>query len=287
MPSNPNPTGPTNPASGKPAHPEDIQTVDDLLSHFEQLEAQLQAVREGLSHSHRLSTLGTIASVIAHEYNNILTPVISYCQLALKHPDDIEKMKKAVEKSLAGAERAASISGSLLGFAREEDDRHVASLPEVIDDAINCMGRHPEKDGIEMKIDAPRIKLAIGPLNLQQVLVNLFMNAREAMRRTGGSITVTAEQKAQLATLTVADNGPGIPQEVLDRLYEPFVTHRRDAHARQGTGLGLSICRDLVEQAGGTIDVDTAADRGTTFTIKLPIAEELFDTDQAGQTEAA
>jgi len=278
---------PFNPASGKPAHPDDIQTVDDLVAHFEELEAQLQAVREGLSHSHRLSMLGTIASVIAHEYNNILTPVISYCQLALNDPADAEKMKKAVVKSLAGAQRAAHISGSLLGFAREEDERHVADLPEVIDDAINCLGRSPEKDGITLEIDAPDLKLAIGPLSLQQVLVNLMMNAREAMRRRGGTISVTGREKAQLCVLTVTDTGPGIPDDLLDRLFEPFVTHRDEPGARKGTGLGLSICRDLIHRAGGTIDVDTKANRGTTFTIQLPLAEELFGNNQADQPDAA
>src|SRR6185369_5603381 len=124
----------TAPPRLKLADPEALTTIEQLFANFQQLEAQLQQVRESLTHSHRLATLGTIASIIAHEYNNILTPVVSYAQLALAKPGDQELMKKAVEKALAGAERAAHISSSLLGFAREADQRHAAPLRRTIDE---------------------------------------------------------------------------------------------------------------------------------------------------------
>lgn len=292
------------PAAGSAAE------IEQVLAHFEQLETQFQKVREGLTHSHRLATLGTIASVIAHEYNNILTPIISYAQLSLASPDDAELMKKTVEKALSGAQRAASISSSLLGFAREQDHEHVASLRPVIDEAIACLGRSPEKDGVELVIDVPEVTLAISPLNLQQVLLNLALNARKAMRRRGGRLSFTGRVEGGVLRLDIADTGPGIPPQIMDRLFEPFVTHpppsetpghpghpetSEAAHggggepggeggggagvaAPRGTGLGLCICRDLLRAAGGTIHAQSPPGRGATFTLTVPLAAELLET---------
>ena len=260
-----------------PPHPDDVQTVEQLLGHFASLEQQLAEVREALTHSHRLATLGTIASIIAHEYNNILTPIVSYCQLAQAAPDDIDGLRKAVEKSLAGAEKAAQISSSLLGFAREADEAHVTHLPTVAAEAVACMAREPRKDGIELTLDVPDVKLAVRPVDLQQVLLNLLLNARTALKsQRGGKLTITASVEADLVHIHVRDTGPGIPTSIQDRLFEPFVTERQGDI--KGTGLGLSICRDLVRNAGGSIHFTTAAGQGTTFTLTLPLADELFES---------
>lgn len=262
--------------------PPELMQVEQLLSHFNQLEAQLAQVREGIMHSHRLATLGTITSIVAHEYNNILTPIMSYAQLALAAPDDRELMKKAVEKALYGAERAAKISASLLGFAREADQQHVANLPQVIEDAVSCLARDPKRDGLDMTVDVPDINLAITPINLEQVLVNLFLNAKQAMRRTGGQLCITAHMQGSMVCIDVSDTGPGIPPEIQNRLFEPFVTQRHEQGPmspgeRKGTGLGLCLCRDLIRAAGGNISFTTAPAKGTTFHITLPLADNLFD----------
>ena len=277
-----------------PQTPADIMDqVEGLLAHFEKLEAQFEHVREGLTHSHRLTMLGTIASIIAHEYNNILTPIISYAQLALARPDDLDLNRKAIEKALAGAERAARISSSMLGFATDTDERPIASLRQVIDDTFACMAREPKKDGIELVIDVPNAAAAMRPLNLQQVLMNLILNARRAMRRRGGRLSVTATADGRTIRISVADSGPGIPPAILDRLFEPFVTHRigdepgsdpdppgraPDLHEPKGTGLGLCICRDMVRAAGGEITVDSEPGQGATFHLELPQAAAYEST---------
>ncbi len=265
----------------QPPHPDQLAKVEQLLVHLEQLEAQLQQVRDGLTHSHRLATLGTIASIIAHEYNNILTPILSYGQLALGRPqEDPTMLKTAVEKAVSGAARAAHISSSLLGFAREADQEHVADLPSVIRDTFGCLGRDPQKDGIEVVVDVPEVKVAMSPLNLQQVLLNLVLNAKQAMQRSGGSLKILGRVEGTLVHIDVADTGPGIPEQILDRLFEPFVTHRRhqpdDPPERKGTGLGLCICRDLVRNAGGKISVDSVPGEGATFHLTVPVADDIF-----------
>ncbi len=274
------------------SHPDDLARVEDVLEQIEHLESQLRDVRDGLTHSHRLATLGTIASIIAHEYNNILTPIISYAQLALANEGDHELMAKAVRKALNGAERAANISSSLLGFAREADEQHAAVVPKVIEETVACMARDPKKDGVELVIEAQDVRVAMSPLNLQQVLLNLMLNAMKVMKtEREGRLTVTAEARGTLVVIHVADTGPGIPPQIMQRLFEPFVTHSA-ARARgeqggegedespsepRGTGLGLSICRDLVRNAGGEIEVESELGKGATFRITLPKAEEIID----------
>lgn len=267
-----------------PAQPEDLAQVEQLLARFQDLEEQLKGVREGLVHSHRLATLGTVATIIAHEYNNILTPVVSYAQLALRHEDDVELMRKALSKALAGARKAAQISDSLLGFARESDDRLAAALPRAIEDAIHCLARDPRQDGYELHVDVPDVRVAMTPLNLQQVILNLLLNARRVLKGTGGRLDVTAEVRGSLVVIRIRDTGPGIPPQILDRLFEPFVTEPMGDAASspsepKGTGLGLSICRDLVREAGGQIDVESKTGEGALFTITLPRLDELFERE--------
>lgn len=272
-----------------------LDDAEALLEHFEQLEQRFENLRQHLTRSHRLTTLGTLASIIAHEYNNILTPMLSYAQMAMADPDNPELMRKAVEKSLAGAERAAKVSSSLLGFSREHDARTVAPLRETLDEAVATLARPPQRDGITLSIDVPDIDLAIDPLSLQQVLVNILLNACKAMRRTGGTITIRAEVRSAASDrpladphapdtiyLTIADNGPGIPHDIRDRVFEPFVTQGvapdNASEDEKGTGLGLCICRDLITAADGSIRVESIPkpqpDHGATFHIELPIAQE-------------
>ena len=262
----------------------------DPLGPLEHMERQLDQMRSELAHSHRLTTLGTLASIVAHEFNNILTPIISYAQLALSKPDDHALMRKAVEKGLIGAERASRISSSMLGFAQQDTGTDTAELHAAIMEAVTCLAREPDKDGINLEIDVPRLELAIAPISLQQVLLNLMLNARKAMRRQGGKLTIRAKKvENQRVRIDISDTGPGIPEAIKHRLFEPFVTHQihepdglspLDDDTR-GTGLGLCICQDLIRSAGGSISVDSEPGRGATFHIDLPIAPDRSDSQRA------
>jgi two-component system sensor kinase FixL len=258
-----------------------VHSVEELLHHLEQLEARLDQVRQGLVRSHRLATLGTLTSIIAHEYNNILTVVISYCQLALARPQDAALAQKALTKALAGAEKAAKISSSILGFASGAEDAAVANLPRTVEEALGCLGRHPSKDGIELVVDVPDVAAAMAPVNLQQVILNLLLNARKVMKGNGGRLSVRAQVRGRRVRVRVSDTGPGIAPEIRDRLFEPFVTQEAGAgeelEERKGTGLGLFICRDLVESVGGAIGVESEAGRGATFWFELPLAGPVAD----------
>jgi len=264
-------------ASNEPAASQQ-ERIDSLLSELERVESQFEQVREHLTHTHRLATLGTLSSIVAHEYNNLLTPVINYARMALSDGSDSELMRKALQKCLDAAERATQVSHSLLGFCRQENDTTQAYLPDTVQEAVNCLGRDPAKDGIELITDAPELTVAMSPLNLQQVLVNLILNAKKAMRRSGGRLVIRGSpaDKPNTATLEVADTGPGIPDAIREQLFEPFVTRAHDSDEpvddKSGTGLGLCVCRDLVHAAQGSINVASTPGEGTTFRITLPIA---------------
>lgn len=273
-----------------------ILDIEQLLAELEAVEDRLNRVQAGLRQSHRLTTLGTLSAIVAHEFNNILTPVISYCQLALadaeKTDPDMALIRKALQRSLDGAQKAAHISSSMLGFARDAAAGDAAAnVAAAVDEVFTCLAREPAKDGIQLQLDIPDdLTVAMSPIALQQVVMNLVLNARAALRKagraSGKSLAITARPTDDDRILiTVADSGPGIPADLLPRIFEPFVTQpvaaaagdgqvasAADQSDRPGTGLGLAVCRDLVRQAAGSITVESHPGHGATFRIELPAA---------------
>ena len=264
------------------AENDQLASIEQLLEHFEHLENQFNTVRESLTQSHRLTTLGTLASIVAHELNNILTPVMSYAELALGRPGDEALTRKALEKAMGGCQRAAKISQCILEFSHTSDQTQIANLPDTVKDTLSCLARDPAKDGIELILNVPDVQVQMSPLNLQQVLMNLILNARKVLRKTGGTLEISGRSNARHLHLEIRDTGPGIPLEIQETLFEAFVTQNADPsdinHESRGTGLGLCICRDLVHQVGGEIDFQTDAGQGTTFFLTLPILENLYET---------
>jgi len=251
--------------------------AQEVLNYFEQIEGQFKQVSEGLTHLQRLATLGTLSSMVAHEFNNVLTPVISYLQMALANPDDRQLSQKALEKALFGTQRAAYICASLLDFSRDEDVETRADLKECVDAVLACLARDPQKDGIELRVDLAQAEAAISPISLQQVLLNLILNAKKAMGKAGGVLTILGRAEGDTIHLQLADTGGGVAPEVADRLFEPFVTHQAGTERadEKGSGLGLYICKDIILRAGGEIHFESLPGRGTTFHITIPAAKPL------------
>lgn len=215
------------------------QGLDQALELIETLQRDLDSMRQELAWSHRLSTLGTLAATLAHEYNNLLTPVGIYAQLALADPDDPEKTRRALEAAVKGVEQASRLAEATLGFAGpsgqggqggEAGQRGVgsSSLASVAEQALACVGPRLRQSRVELEIKLEDTELAIEPLALQQVLINLLSNAEKAMRTTGGrrAIQLGSKRRGDQAVIVVQDTGPGVPAEIRGRLFEPFVTHR-------------------------------------------------------------
>lgn len=265
----------------------DPASLELALAAFQQRIDQLQ---QSLAQQNQLATLGMVTAVIAHEFNNILTPMISYTKFALSDKADEALRQKALTKALGGAERLANISKSLLGFARG-DETTTAVVITAVKETLGCLARDLSKDGITLTLDIPEtLTVAMNAGYLQQVLMNLIVNARSAMVHGACGVkrlTIRGVQKGKWVELTVADTGPGIDPEVLPRIFEPFFSTKRggdgggggvaggggeEAVPRGGTGLGLTICRELVTSAGGKIRAIAEKGQGAIFVMDLPLA---------------
>jgi signal transduction histidine kinase len=262
-------------------------TGQGALPRLAKAEAELESLRKELDHTHQLATLGTLTAGIAHEINNILTPVLAYAQMAKGNPNDDDLQAKARDRAIAGVQAASRIIEAVLGFARAEEESGPANIYNVIESSLACLGRAPERDGVFLIVEADaEAHVRIQPLALQQILLNLMLNALTALHGHRGELRIdVAERGDGMTQIRVADNGPGIDKTVAATLFEPFVTSRAKrgtdnrTGGQSGSGLGLAICRRLIEEAGGTIEVgpgwfesETASGPGATFTITLPAA---------------
>lgn len=240
----------------------------ELAEERARLAEELHRQQDELAHSARLAALGTFSASIAHEFNNVLTAVIGHAQLGQIVSSPSEK-DHALDVIARVSQRATSITKSLLTFARQrEPELRLARIQAAIDDTITLVSHELSRDQVTLvqKIaDLPPMMCDLGQIS--QVLLNLITNSRDALREQGGgTITITLAQEADQALLTVTDDGPGIPPEILDKIFQPFVTTKA-----RGTGLGMAICYGIVESHHGKISITSAPGCGTSVTIRLPL----------------
>ena len=261
-------------------------SLDPLLERMARMQEQLETLRSQLQESQRLATIGTIAAVIAHEFNNLLTPIVSYSQYALSSAQsatpDMELVRKALGKAYQSSSKAGKICSSMLGLARGESSYGPVEVRRVVEETLGVLARDPQKDGIALRVQVPPgLKVTGDAIQLEQVLLNLLINARHALLGRGGSITIKATQATapdgtaavdDEVRIQVVDTGPGIPEKYVSRIFEPFFTTKGSSRKGEakGTGLGLAICKEIIEHHGGRIEVQSEVGRGTTFDIHLP-----------------
>ena len=259
-----------------PTESSQLVALDEQLA---AAQAQLDLLKEQLTETQRLATIGTISAVVAHEFNNILTPIINYAQFGLTAAEsdnpDMGLIKKALAKSLHGSEKAAKICASMLSLARGESSFEAVDVQRVIEEVLSVLARDPQKDGIALRVQVtPGLRVMGDAIQLEQVMLNLLINARQAMLGKGGSLTVKASavEDAGAVKIQVIDTGPGIAEKHLGKIFEPFFTTKATARPGEskGTGLGLAICKEIVARHGGRIEVASALNKGTTFTLVLP-----------------
>ena len=241
------------------------------------LEEQVTMLKEQLAHAQKLTALGELVSTTTHEYNNVLMTVINYAKLGMRHKDDATR-DKAFEKILNAGNRAAKITNGILGFARNRSgDFEPTDMVKLVEDALVLLERELNKYRIALeKRFEPVPQAMVNGNQIQQVLLNLLINARQAMPK-GGQIVLKLSHDAKLNTvdLLVRDNGSGIEPEKLKRIFDPFFSTKKgpDETGKGGTGVGLSSCRDIIEAHKGKIQVASTIGRGTAFTLKLPAAK--------------
>lgn len=238
-------------------------------------EQRIELLEEQIRATQKMASLGTMISVVAHEFNNILVPMINYSELALNHPNDIDLMRKALTKTVTHGNRASAMIKSMLGLVRAQDDNYeTVPLTEIVDECFQCLTRDLTRDRIQIARDIPAdLRVYVIPGQLLQVLFNLVINARQAMLERGGQLKISAQtDEQQTTTIEVSDTGCGIEPDIIDHIFEPFVSTKTntDNPKQKGTGLGLMICREIIEAHQGQISVSSQPRMGTTFTILLP-----------------
>jgi signal transduction histidine kinase len=237
---------------------------------------QIELLKQQLLHAQKLTALGELVSTTAHEFNNVLMTILNYAKMGLRHKDEATR-DKALQKILDAAQRAAKITGSVLGMARNRSGQfEPTSLAAIIDESLVLLERELAKYriAVEKQIGEVPDVLAIGN-QIQQVLVNLLVNARQAMPN-GGRILIrlTHDAAAGIVELTVRDTGSGIPEDKLPRIFDPFFTTKKgpDETGKGGTGLGLAACKHIIDSHQGRIRVRSTVGKGTEFAIRLPVA---------------
>jgi signal transduction histidine kinase len=235
---------------------------------------ETEQLRQQLLQAQKLSSVGTLASSVAHEFNNILTTIINYAKLGLR-ADNEEARTKAIDKILKASQRAAAITASMLGFARKNSTRReLCDIVSLVEEVLILTEKDLNKHHIRVEtLFEGRPHAPAVPGQIEQILLNLFINARQAMPR-GGRLHVSVRENSQthMVEIRVADSGCGIPPEKLRLIFEPFYTTKKpDEEGHGGTGLGLSVCRQIIEQHNGRIRVESVAGKGSTFIVKLPM----------------
>ncbi|MEZ6045421.1 MAG: HAMP domain-containing sensor histidine kinase [Planctomycetaceae bacterium] len=246
-------------------------TVEQKL---EQLQLENAQLKQQLMQSQKMSSVGALAASITHEFNNILTTTINYAKMGLRHTDEATR-EKAFTKILNAGQRAAKITTGMLSYARNHNEQKEATdLVQLVEEVLVLV----EKDlqihrvNLETRFEG-RPHASLNANQVQQVLLNLIVNARQAMEGGGRMVIgVITNQEANTAEISVKDSGSGIPADQLQKIFQPFFTTKKaDARGQGGTGLGLSMCREVIEAHQGRIRVESKVGEGTTFTLRFPL----------------
>ena len=250
------------------------------------LQQQIAVLKERLAHAQRYTALGELVSTTTHEFNNVLTTIINWAKHGLRHKDTATR-DKAFEAILNSALRGAKITQTILGMARKRQNTlEPTDLQQLLADTLLLLEREMNKYHIRVEVFAQPVPPVMADGNqIQQVLLNILVNARQAMPR-GGRVVIRLQHEpdSPFVDLQIRDFGTGIPPDVLPRIFDPFFTTKSgpDASVKGGSGLGLSACRDIVEAHNGRIRVESAVGKGTCFTIRLPVATQNASSQSAG-----
>jgi signal transduction histidine kinase/DNA-binding response OmpR family regulator len=246
---------------------------EELEGRVEERTRELRVAQEQLVQSEKLASIGQLASGVAHEINNPIGVILGFAQILVKRMPQDDPIYKPLATIEREGLRCKRIVQDLLDFARQgKPTLSMLNINEVIESASRLIPPHINSEKIEVvKGYAPRLPPVLGDANqLQQVFLNILLNAYQAML-SGGQLRITSRTVGDEVQAIFSDSGVGIPSEYLGRIFDPFFTTKEIG---QGTGLGLSVSYGIVEQHGGTIDVDSTVGVGSTFVVKLPIAPQ-------------
>jgi len=249
-----------------------------------QAEAEQMKLQDRLNQAQKMESIGTLAGGIAHDFNNILFPIVGYTEMLLEDISEDGPVRNSLNEIYTGALRARDLVHQILSFSRQgETEFQMMKIQPIVKEALKLI-RATIPAGIAMvqNIQPGCGAVTADPTHIHQIVMNLTTNAYHAMEESGGELKVSLEQiqwdrlnpvypdlvPGSYACLTVADTGPGIRREIMDRIFEPFFTTKEKG---KGTGMGLSVVHGIVKAMNGAVQVSSEPGRGTEFRVYLPV----------------
>lgn len=252
------------------------------ITQYRDVESKRIELEKQLFQTQKMEALGVLAGGVAHDFNNILTSMLGYSEIALKAAASESKIKECVQQVILAGKRAQDLTRKILSFSRQSDTKPAPiDLSEILEEVLDLLkNTFPPNIEINFNCNVENPITCADATELHQIFMNLATNAMFAMQPDGGSLTVKIT-KPDLALLNksedksyllceVSDTGCGIKQDDLPKIFDPFFTTKG---LQEGTGMGLSVVHGIVEHYGGTINVASACGKGTTFSLYLPHIE--------------
>ena len=266
---------------------QNLQYAKDLAKTFKrrkEVSGKLEKTQDQLVRSDKLATMGQMAAGIAHEVNNMLTPVLASLYMIEKRKDKFEpELAEIIQTANESGKRAVDMLRDILDYSRKgSEDFEEVDVTKILDKTLNLLSFKLKKGRVKLnkKYREKPVIVSANPGQLEQVFTNLCINAIDAMQvNEGGILEIGVDvvddggsvKSAKVVQIRFTDDGPGIPEEIKESIFEPFYTTKKEG---EGTGLGLFITYGIVEKHGGLIRVDSAVGKGSTFVINLPYKEE-------------
>ena len=253
----------------------DLQHWMEALVKLKEAEKKEKQLQQELDRSRRLASIGELAAGVAHEINNPLTGVIGLSERLLRKSTD-ENISRDLGRIHSEAQRMAKVVENLLAFTRPHElKKQYASVNDILHKTLALRAYELKTDNIEIvTVLAPNLpRIMVDRNQIKGVFLNIILNAEQAMTEAhgGGKLSIKTQQVKDRIRVSFSDNGPGIPDEHLDKLFNPFFTTRWE---KGGTGLGLSACYNIVTEHGGKIYMESQPGKGVTFIVEFPLAAE-------------
>jgi two-component system NtrC family sensor kinase len=234
------------------------------------IERELREMQQALLQSEKLAAMGRLTSQIAHELNNPIYGIMNTLELLKTEIPPESKRRRILELSLSETQRLAEMLRNMLSFSKpEEEKRRPIKINELIEGILLVTEKQMKESNIKVEtfFDEGIPEVMASTNQMRQVMLNLIKNAKEAMPK-GGTLTVRTNREDSKVLIHIQDTGVGIPEELRDKIFEAFFTTKQKV---KGVGLGLSVCYGIIKDHGGEIKVESEVNKGTTFTIHLPI----------------
>ena len=249
-----------------------------IVAHVAKADREAAAMDQQMAHIEKMANIGRLAAGVAHEINNPLQMILAqagWIEELLPEEDpttlkNLEEYQETIQKIKHHVQRAATITHRLLGFARKINaEQEQVQINDVVEETLSFLEKEAKHNNIavDLKLDPKLPTTMTEGHRLQQILLNLIDNALDAVGHDGKVEIITSHNGQEIA-IQVVDNGPGIPPDVMKRIWDPFFTTKEQG---KGTGLGLAISQNIIRTLGGSIHVESGVGEGTVFTVKVPI----------------